>query len=177
MSHISSIGGNLNALDAKFCILAARFNSFIVERLVEGAIDALVRHGIERDNIEIVRVPGAYEMPILRTKLYIPPVRDGLVARPRLIDRLNHGLRLDVRLTLVSAPAGFGKTTLVSDWISKTGRPAGWLTLDGSDNDPRRFLMYVVAALRVIDAEIGQGLIDAVQSTQPLPVESVLLTL
>jgi 6,7-dimethyl-8-ribityllumazine synthase len=64
MSHIKSIDGDFNAGDAKFCILAARFNSFIVERLVEGAVDALVRHGTSRDNIEIIRVPGAYEMPI-----------------------------------------------------------------------------------------------------------------
>ncbi|MEA1891020.1 MAG: 6,7-dimethyl-8-ribityllumazine synthase [Pseudomonadota bacterium] len=64
MSHIKSIDGDFNAGDAKFCILAARFNSFIVERLVEGAVDALVRHGTSRENIEIIRVPGAYEMPI-----------------------------------------------------------------------------------------------------------------
>jgi 6,7-dimethyl-8-ribityllumazine synthase len=80
MSHISSIGGNLNAVDAKFCILAARFNSFIVERLVEGAIDALVRHGIERDNIEIVRVPGAYEMPITAQRIARRDRYDAIIA-------------------------------------------------------------------------------------------------
>jgi len=64
MSHIKSIDGDFNAGDAKFCILAARFNSFIVERLVEGAVDTLLRHGTSRDNIEIIRVPGAYEMPL-----------------------------------------------------------------------------------------------------------------
>ena len=64
MSHIKSIDGDFNAGDAKFCILAARFNSFIVERLVEGAVDTLLRHGTSRENIEIIRVPGAYEMPL-----------------------------------------------------------------------------------------------------------------
>jgi 6,7-dimethyl-8-ribityllumazine synthase len=69
MSHIKSIGGDFNAGDAKFCILAGRFNSFIVERLVEGAVDALARHGVSRDNLEIVRVPGAYEMPITAQRI------------------------------------------------------------------------------------------------------------
>ena len=80
MSHIKSIGGNLNAVDAKFCILAARFNSFIVERLVEGAVDALVRHGIDRDNIEIVRVPGAYEMPITAQRIARSARYDAIIA-------------------------------------------------------------------------------------------------
>jgi 6,7-dimethyl-8-ribityllumazine synthase len=86
MSHIKSISGNFKAGDAKFCILAARFNSFIVERLVEGAVDALVRHGVERDDIEIIRVPGAYEMPITaqraaRTGRYDAMIALGAVIR------------------------------------------------------------------------------------------------
>jgi 6,7-dimethyl-8-ribityllumazine synthase len=86
MSHIKSISGNFNAGDAKFCILAARFNSFIVERLVEGAVDALVRHGVNRDDIEIIRVPGAYEMPITaqraaRTGRYDAMIALGAVIR------------------------------------------------------------------------------------------------
>jgi 6,7-dimethyl-8-ribityllumazine synthase len=80
MSHIKSIGGDFNAGDAKFCILAARFNSFIVERLVEGAVDALVRHGTSRDDIEIVRVPGAYEMPIAAQRIARTGKYDSIIA-------------------------------------------------------------------------------------------------
>jgi 6,7-dimethyl-8-ribityllumazine synthase len=80
MSHIKSIDGDFNAGDAKFCILAGRFNSFIVERLVEGAIDALVRHGSSRDNIEIVRVPGAYEMPISAQRIAQTGRYDSIIA-------------------------------------------------------------------------------------------------
>jgi LuxR family maltose regulon positive regulatory protein len=88
--------------------------------------------------------------PPLTTKLYIPPTRPDVVSRPRLIERLNQGL--DCRLTLVSAPAGFGKTTLVSEWLSGLERPSAWLSLDESDNDLARFLSYVIAALQRIDA-------------------------
>jgi 6,7-dimethyl-8-ribityllumazine synthase len=80
MSHIKSIDGDFNAGDAKFCILAGRFNSFIVERLVEGAVDTLVRHGISRDNIEIVRVPGAYEMPISAQRIAQTGRYDSIIA-------------------------------------------------------------------------------------------------
>jgi len=80
MSHIKSIDGDFNAGDAKFCILAGRFNSFIVERLVEGAVDALVRHGVSRDNIEIVRVPGAYEMPISAQRIAQTGRYDSIIA-------------------------------------------------------------------------------------------------
>ena len=80
MSHIKSIDGDFNAGDAKFCILAGRFNSFIVERLVEGAVDTLVRHGTSRDNIEIIRVPGAYEMPISAQKIAQTGRYDSIIA-------------------------------------------------------------------------------------------------
>jgi 6,7-dimethyl-8-ribityllumazine synthase len=80
MSHIKSIDGDFNAGDAKFCILAGRFNSFIVERLVEGAVDALVRHGTSRNNIEIVRVPGAYEMPISAQRIAQTGNYDSIIA-------------------------------------------------------------------------------------------------
>ena len=98
--------------------------------------------------------------PILATKLYIPPPRPKAVLRPRLIERLNEGLH--GKLTLISAPAGFGKTTLVSEWVAdcERGEPkvrVAWLSLDAGDNDPARFLTYLVAALQTIFAGIGAG--------------------
>jgi len=113
--------------------------------------------------------------PILATKLYIPPPRPKVVLRPRLIERLNEGLHR--KLTLICAPAGFGKTTLVSEWLAGCERPAAWLSLDEGDNDPTRFLAYLVAALQTIAADIGEGVLGALQSPQPPPTESILTTL
>jgi len=115
--------------------------------------------------------------PILATKLYIPPPRSKIVLRPRLIERLNEGLSSGRKLTLISAPAGFGKTTLVSEWIADCGRPVAWLSLDEGDNDPVRFITYLVAALQTIKAGIGDGLLPALQSPQPPQTEAILTTL
>ncbi len=117
---------------------------------------------------------------LLATKLYIPPTRPEFVARPRLIERLNAGLPR--KLTLISAPAGFGKTTLVSEWLAggERGEPlvrAAWLALDDGDNDPARFLAYFVAAVQTIEPEFGEGIYAALQSPQPPPIESVLTPL
>lgn len=87
--------------------------------------------------------------PLLFTKLYIPPSRPNIVLRPRLIERLNEGMQR--KLALISAPAGFGKTTLASEWIASCDRPVTWLSLDEGDNDPTRFLSYLVAALQTLD--------------------------
>ena len=102
--------------------------------------------------------------PLLTTKLHIPPARPGLVSRPRLIERLNEGLRLGHRLTLISAPAGFGKTTLLSEWIAGHKRPVAWLSLDKGDNDPTRFWAYFIAALQTIEANIGTSALGVFQS-------------
>ena len=115
--------------------------------------------------------------PILATKLYIPPPRPKIVLRPRLIERLNEGLSSGRKLTLISAPAGFGKTTLVSEWVAGCERPVAWLSLDEGDNDPTRFLTYLVAALQTIAANIGAGVLAALQSPQPPPTESILTAL
>jgi LuxR family maltose regulon positive regulatory protein len=115
--------------------------------------------------------------PILATKLYIPPLRPSIVPRPRLVDRLNECLAMGCNLTLISAPAGFGKTTLVSEWIASCGRPVAWLSLDERDNDPARFITYLVKALQTIQAGIGEGLLAALQSPQPLQIETILTTL
>jgi LuxR family maltose regulon positive regulatory protein len=129
--------------------------------------------------------------PVLATKLYIPPPRAKIVLRPRLIEQLNEGLSSGRKLTIISAAAGFGKTTLVSEWIASCGRPAAWLSLDEGDNDPARFLIYLVTALQTlglrsprrgskvegIAANIGAGMLGALQSSQPPPIESILTTL
>jgi LuxR family transcriptional regulator, maltose regulon positive regulatory protein len=113
--------------------------------------------------------------PILTTKLYIPPPRPNVVLRPRLTERLNEGLHR--KLTLIAAPAGFGKTTLVSAWVGSCGLPVAWLSLDNADNDPTRFLAYLVAALRFIAPAIGAGVLSMLQSPQPPPTEAMLTIL
>ena len=100
--------------------------------------------------------------PILTTKLYVPPPRPHAVLRPRLTERLNEGLHR--KLTLISAPAGFGKTTLLGEWVAGCERPAAWLSLDEADSDPTRFLAYLVAALQTIAPNIGEGVLGALQS-------------
>ena len=115
--------------------------------------------------------------PILDTKLYVPPLRPNAVLRPCLIERLDEGLRS--RLILVSAPPGFGKTTVVSEWatgLEPEVRPA-WLSLDEGDSDPARFLAYLVAALRTAAADVGQGVLGMLQSPQPPLTESMLTDL
>lgn len=112
---------------------------------------------------------------ILATKLYIPVLRPGSVLRPRLLDRMNGGLR--GKLTLISAPAGFGKTTLVTGWIASNERPAAWLSLDEADSDPVRFITHFIAALRMIEPEIGARLLKLLESPQPPPIDSLLTPL
>lgn len=131
---------------------------------------------------------------ILATKLYLPPPRPKIVLRPRLIERLNEGLQR--KLTLISASAGFGKTTLVSEWVAAltpapfpVGEGAGvrvaWLSLDEGDNDLTRFLTYLVTALQTlalselegVATKLGEGVLGVLQSPQPPPTESILTAL
>ena len=122
---------------------------------------------------------------ILTTKFYIPPSRAKIVLRPHLVERLNEGLATDCKLTLISAPAGFGKTTLVSEWVAVCERPVAWLSLDDGDNDPTRFLMYLVSALQTlvlsedegISTNIGARVLSVLQSPQPPSTESILTSL
>jgi LuxR family maltose regulon positive regulatory protein len=93
------------------------------------------------------------------------------------VERLNDGLAAGSRLTLVSAPAGSGKTTLVSEWVAGCGRPAAWLSLDAGDSDPSRFLTYLIAALRTVAPGIGDGLLAVFGSPQPPPLEAMLTVL
>lgn len=86
--------------------------------------------------------------PLLATTLYLPPPWPGSVIRRRLLERLNEGLHC--KLTLVSAPAGFGETTLVGEWLADCGQPVAWLSLDETDNDLVRFMAYLETALQPI---------------------------
>jgi ATP/maltotriose-dependent transcriptional regulator MalT len=113
--------------------------------------------------------------PIMTTKFYIPPPRPEAVLRRRLTERLSKGLHR--KLTLISAPAGYGKTTLVCEWLADCGRPAVWLSLEEADNELHRFLTCVISSLQTLEESIGQGVLAVLQSPQPLPTESILTAL
>lgn len=117
------------------------------------------------------------DAPLLQTKLYIPPPRPNLVPRPRLTERLSAGPHSGRKLTLISAPAGFGKTTLVAEWLGGAERPVAWLSLDENDCDPARFLTYLVTALQRIDPHIGRAAQAMLQSPRPPPPDSLLTSL
>ncbi|MCW2578648.1 MAG: ATP-dependent transcriptional regulator, MalT-like, LuxR family [Blastococcus sp.] len=115
--------------------------------------------------------------PLLETKLHVPRSRRGLVARPRLDERLSRGT--DSALTLVSAPAGFGKTTLLTEWLASApaeGRSVAWLSLDPRDNDPAVFWTYLVAALQAVEPAIGVSARALLESSQA-PSEAILESL
>jgi LuxR family maltose regulon positive regulatory protein len=115
---------------------------------------------------------------LLETKLYVPRLRRGLVARPRLIERLGHWA--ESKLTLVSAPAGFGKTTLLAEWLAAApaGRPsAAWLSLDEADNQPELFWTYLIRALQTVAPGVGASALASLEGPQPAPMEAVLATL
>jgi hypothetical protein len=129
--------------------------SFILWLLIKGGkrSEQLYSHII----INILKIKEKLRQ-LIATKLYIPPPRSKLVLRSRLIERLNEGMQR--KLTLISAPAGFGKTTLVSEWIVGCKRPVAWFSLDVGDNDPLRFLTYFVSALQTISVKIGGGVLE-----------------
>lgn len=101
---------------------------------------------------------------LLRTKISVPPTRPGLVRRPRLTARIEVGVKGP--LTLVSAPAGFGKTQLLAQWAADSEQPVAWLTLSREDNDLLRFFRYLSSALQAVESRLGEGLLDYVQSTE-----------
>ena len=111
-------------------------------------------------------------IPILTTKLHILPPRPNLVHRPRLLERLNNALHH--KLILISAPAGFGKTMLVSEWIAKYDHTVAWLSLDENDDEPSRFLRYLIAALQTIKPGIGDVVARLLQSAQSPLLETTL---
>jgi ATP/maltotriose-dependent transcriptional regulator MalT len=118
---------------------------------------------------------------LLETKLYVPRPRRGVVPRARLSERLDRGAAS--KLMLISAPAGFGKTTLLTEWLAARKaapadeRVAAWLSLDRGDNDPSSFWAYVIAALRTVAPGVGESSLALMDAPQPPPIETVLTTL
>src|SRR5579871_1367267 len=111
----------------------------------------------------------------LRTKLFVPPLRTTLVQRQRLIAQLTQPEMPP--LTLVSAPAGAGKTTLIREWIEAARPAVAWVSLDEGDNDPAHFWMYVIRAIQTVCESAGESLLEALHTPQPLPIESLLTLL
>lgn len=112
---------------------------------------------------------------ILTTKLLIPPLRSNLISRPRLIERMNN--IQEQKIFLISAPAGFGKTTVVIEWIRSTHYPVAWLSLDEEDSDPFRFLTYLISALQTILPGVGENIKRMLRSPQPLAPDLLLSNL
>jgi len=118
---------------------------------------------------------GKKQYPVLSTKLYIPRLRPYVVSRPRLLEKLD-GVK-ERKCALISAPAGFGKTTLLSDWINQAKMPAAWVSLDAGDNDIVHFLIYMTASLQQIKKDVGRVVLTMLETPQPPPVETVLAAL
>ncbi len=131
------------------------------------------------DTTSLLLTPNqiAYKHRLLTTKLYRPPAPPNLVPRPRLLNLLDDSLHPGNRLTLISAPPGFGKTTLVSAWLEKAALPVAWVSLDDSDNDAQIFWTYIIAALDGLSAGIGEQAMALLKGNTDLPLESVLVGL
>lgn len=143
-----------------------------------GPVDAIIndhtefKHGMEWATN---RSENSERLPLLTTKLHIARTRPDAVPRPRLVARLNEGCRR--RLTIVSAPAGFGKTTLLSEWAHFSRQNVAWMSIDEGDNIPVRFWTYFVGALQRLRAGIGASSLESLYSLQPPPIEVILTTL
>ena len=112
---------------------------------------------------------------VLKTKLYISPLRPEIVPRPQLVLRLNESLHC--KLTLISAPAGFGKTTLLKEWVAAYHSPVAWVSLDPLDNDPIRLWVHIIAALQMVQSGLGESVLSALQAPQPVSIDYVLTDL
>ena len=111
---------------------------------------------------------------ILTTKLAIPSNRGEMVPRPRLLEKLGNPPR---PFTLISAPAGFGKTTLMANWLIHVDLPVAWLSLDSDDNDPNRFVTYLIAALKTVKPEFGEAVYKALSSSSAPSMTTLLSSL
>jgi len=114
---------------------------------------------------------------LLATKLYRPAIPARRVRRPHLVQRLMDGLESGRQLTLVSAPAGFGKTTCIGEWADRLAWPVAWLSLDPADDDPGRFFAYLVAALQKADGRLGREIEGVLRAGQLPPGEIISTTL
>lgn len=113
--------------------------------------------------------------PLLATKLFIPKLRSAIINRNRLTDRLNDGLQN--KLTLICAPAGFGKTTLLIDWISKNNWPVAWVSLDQTESDPLCFIKYLTGALQTIEKNIGESTQSMLEAPGDFHIEPIIMNL
>jgi len=118
------------------------------------------------------------QQPLLRTKLYVPPVRRRLVSRPRLLGRLHAALTahrgVPPKLTLISAAAGFGKTTLLGECAARCGPSVAWLSLDERDNNATLFWSHIIVALQTLYDDLGATVLDVLQTPRGLPTEALL---
>jgi len=133
----------------------------------EEEVDSARRHTLAQRSTPI--------NPLLATNLHVPRPQMQLVPRIHLVERLQRGV--EGTFTLVSAPAGFGKTTLLAQWLAESAIPAAWLSLEAEDNDPARFLSYLIAALQTLDAQVGTTALAMLRAPQPPMLEAVLAVL
>jgi ATP/maltotriose-dependent transcriptional regulator MalT len=110
---------------------------------------------------------------LLSTKLYIPPARANVIARPRLTEKLLDGAKQPGSITLLSGPAGFGKTTLLSEFVAQLQRAVAWVSLDEGDNDPIRFWTYLISACQLVQEGVGETALGLFRTPQPLPDDTI----
>jgi len=113
------------------------------------------------------------QVSLLSTKLYIPPARPDAVSRPHLIEKIQKGLIQPGSFALISGPAGFGKSSLLSAYVAVTNKSVAWVSLDAADNDPNQFWMYVITACQSYYTEFGNPVISLLQLPQTLPAEFI----
>src|SRR5437588_12058355 len=147
----------------------------LADALVETAPDTGVDAAVPSAQAAAPGMPSDSLTPLLATKLHRPPPRAQLVRRPQLSERLTQGVMGP--LTLVSAPAGFGKTTLLAQWLAESGMPVAWLSLEAGDNELVRFLSYLIAALQTLDPHLGAVALALLQMPPPASAETVLTLL
>ncbi|MBN1121036.1 MAG: protein kinase [Anaerolineae bacterium] len=124
-----------------------------------------------------ITTPSGFRQAPLTSKIVVPAQRQGMVPRPELVSRMADGLARSRRLTLVSAPAGFGKTSLIVEWVASLDRDVAWLTVDDSDDDPVLFLSYIIAALQQVDPALGVGVQQLFQSPQRPSIQRLVTLL
>src|SRR5512141_220071 len=110
---------------------------------------------------------------LLSTKLRIPTLRQNAVSRPRLVGKLLSSLDQPEKFVLLAAPPGFGKTTLLSEFVVTLQSAIAWVSLDGADNEPVQFWTYIITALQSAGAQVGDSALKLLQGSQPLPSEAV----